>query len=134
MPDGAIPDGVLGQRGALISLNFKAGRGLDRGRACVRRLASTRVARPRRVAKMLEYLPMSSDVARQRRAEARRKSATLTKTSLRAEERDSTPIYGAQAITLVTRLSRSSWSLSGRPVPSYPRAQIPIRFVSGRPT
>lgn len=43
------------------------------------------------------------------------------------------PIHGADAITLLTRLSRESWSLTGQEVVDYPRRAIPCRFVPWPP-
>jgi hypothetical protein len=49
----------------------------------------------------------------------------------RVGERDAelSPVHGAEAISLVTELTRESWALSGRPMPRYARSEIPIRFV-----
>lgn len=69
---------------------------------------------------------------RQARAEARRQRATIVKGTLGAPEHDFDPLSGHAAISLVTRLSAESWSLSGRPQPSYSRREIPCRFVPGR--
>ncbi len=69
------------------------------------------------------------DVGRRQRAEARRARAVLYKTSLSPHERDLTPIRGADAVSLVTRLTRESYSLAGLAEPTYTRAEIPCRFV-----
>jgi hypothetical protein len=74
------------------------------------------------------------DAERRPRAEDRKRSAVLSKSRLGEPERDLTPIRGADAISLVTRLTRESWELSGRPLPTYSRRQIPCRFVPGRLT
>ena|GEM_PF-7036200 len=68
------------------------------------------------------------------RADARRRSAILIKTTLHAVERDLDSIDGPAAISLVTVLSRESWSTSGAPFPEYLRSAIPIRFIAGRRT
>lgn len=47
-------------------------------------------------------------------------------------EPDLSPVYGAEAISLVTQLTRESWSLSGRAWPQYVRSETPYRFVPGR--
>jgi hypothetical protein len=47
-------------------------------------------------------------------------------------EPDLSPVHGAEAISLVTQLTRESWSLSGRPWPRYARSETPYRFVPGR--
>jgi hypothetical protein len=69
---------------------------------------------------------------RARRAEARRKSASLHRTRLQRTEVDLDPVSGAAAVALVAQLTRESWSESGLPLPTYTRADIPIRFVPGR--
>ncbi len=70
---------------------------------------------------------------RQTRAEERRQRAVLRKTSLGAED-DLAPVRGEEAISLVHQLTLTSWSFTGRPLPQYRRADIPCRFVPGRPT
>lgn len=49
-----------------------------------------------------------------------------------SRETDLSPVAGAEAISLVTRLTRESWSLTGRPEPEYVRSAIPCRFVPRR--
>ncbi len=73
------------------------------------------------------------DRQRELRAEARRKRAVLHRTTLAMVESDLHPIRGAEAVSLVTVLSSESWSLGGQPLPSYARADTPIRFVPRRP-
>lgn len=63
------------------------------------------------------------------RAIARSERITLRKARLGEPEADLDPIFGAEAISLVSRLTRSSYSLAGAPLPTYPRAAIPCRFV-----
>jgi hypothetical protein len=70
---------------------------------------------------------------RQARALARSQRATLTKTTL-AGETDPDPIDGAEAVSLLTRLSLESHRLAQLPEPTYTRAQIPVRFVPSRLT
>jgi len=77
---------------------------------------------------------MSDDDERRVRAEARRARAVLRKDTLRAREHDFDPIFGPAALSLATRLTDESWSLSGLPWPSYTRQEIPCRFVRWRPT
>ncbi len=55
---------------------------------------------------------------------------TLSKSRL-GEEEDLHPIRGGEALSLVTRLTAESWSLSGRRLPDYSRREIPCRFVPG---
>ena len=74
------------------------------------------------------------DAKRRERAAARRGRAILHRTHLGDIEPDLTPIAGADAISLVTALSRESWSLKGRAVASYSRREIPCRAVPGRLT
>ena len=70
-----------------------------------------------------------SDDERTARAEVRRLRAVLRKGTLQVREHDFDPVFGLAAISLLTRLSDESWSLSGRPWPSYSRQEIPCRFV-----
>lgn len=76
---------------------------------------------------------MATD-SRQARAAARREAAVLVRTHLKAIETDLDPIQGPEALSLVHRLTRESWRLSGRPFPAYDRATTPFRFVPGRLT
>jgi hypothetical protein len=54
---------------------------------------------------------------------------TVHKSRLRPAERDLSPVRGAEAVSLVHRLTLEAWSLSGRDVPSYARGETPWRFV-----
>lgn len=56
----------------------------------------------------------------------------LHRTNLQAIERDLEPLAGAEAVSLVRRLTAESWALAGGTEPAYTRAQIPCRFVRGR--
>lgn len=70
------------------------------------------------------------DAERRLRADARRRVATIRGASLDAS--DGGPegaISGAEAISLVTTLTRAAWSLAGRPFPSYARKDTPYVFV-----
>ena len=70
-----------------------------------------------------------SDAERKARADARRSRIVLHRTTLHEGEKDLDPVSGEEAISLLTTLSRQSWSMSGRPLPSYTRSEIPIAFV-----
>jgi hypothetical protein len=74
------------------------------------------------------------DEARRRRAEARRENIVLRKTRLDAEGDDVVPCRGTAAVSLVWRLTRESWSLAGRAIPTYRRDETPYRFVPRRST
>ena len=76
----------------------------------------------------------TGDEDRKARAEVRRRTATLHKTRLQDVEADPSPLRGAEAIALVDSLTLTSWSLARRPLPTYSRAHIPVRFVAGRLT
>ena len=69
------------------------------------------------------------DAERRRRADARRGRITLRKSHLQTLEADLSPVRGAEALSLVTRLTRESWAMAGLPEPTYSRAQTPCRFV-----
>jgi hypothetical protein len=71
---------------------------------------------------------------RKARAEKRRQSATLVRSTLKLQDRDPDPIRGAEALSLVWQLTRESWSLAQREIPRYDRPTIPLRFVRGRLT
>lgn len=69
------------------------------------------------------------DAGRRQRAAARRARAVLHKTRLSPEERDLAPVRGADAVSLVLRLTRESYSLAGLEEPKYTRDRIPCCFV-----
>jgi hypothetical protein len=68
-----------------------------------------------------------------RRAQARREWMTLRKTRVGEPEVDFSPTFGAEAISLVHRLTLTSYGLAGLPRPTYTRGTIPCKFVP-RPT
>lgn len=72
---------------------------------------------------------MDEDAARRARAAARRQRMTILRTTHDSNEDACPPIRGEAAVSLATRLSRMAWALSGRPFPTYTRAEIPVRFV-----
>lgn len=74
------------------------------------------------------------DAKRRVRAVARRGRAILSRTHLGDIEQDLSPVTGPEAISLLTALSRESWSLTGRELPTYTRREIPCRAVPGRLT
>lgn len=77
-------------------------------------------------------LSMDGERERRERAEARRSSALLRRTRLLEVEQDFVALRGEEAISLVYRLTRASWSLANRSFPIYSRAETPIRFVAWR--
>jgi hypothetical protein len=72
--------------------------------------------------------------ARLERARRRRETMILRRVSLEAGEEDLTPVFGEDAISLLTQLTRESFGLGGADVPPYTRAQIPCVFLRGRLT
>jgi hypothetical protein len=54
---------------------------------------------------------------------------SLRKARLGDPEVDLSPIFGAEAVSLVHRLTRLSYSLAGQVLPAVPRAQMPCKFV-----
>ena len=70
-----------------------------------------------------------SQAGRKARAKDRRGTTVLHKTRLQAVEHDLSPIDGAEALSLVSRLTIESWSLAGRSM-HYDRAETPYRFVA----
>ena len=75
-----------------------------------------------------------ADGSRQARADARRARAVLHKARLDSAEHDLSPLFGAEAVSLVLALTRESYSLGGLAEPSYARSRIPCQFVPGRLT
>ena len=71
---------------------------------------------------------------RKARAARRRQSAVLHRTTLKRVESDLTPLSGLPAIALVKRLTLESWAEARKPIPTYRREDIPVRFVPGRLT
>jgi hypothetical protein len=69
-----------------------------------------------------------------KRAQARREGMILRKSQLGEPEADLSPVFGADAISLVYRLTRASYSLAGHPHPTYTRELIPWKFVPRRGT
>jgi len=70
---------------------------------------------------------------RKARAVHRRRTVILHRTVLKDLELDLSPLSGPAAVSLVERLTRESWAVAGKLLPTYPREQIPVRFVPGRP-
>lgn len=73
-----------------------------------------------------------SGVNRRARARNRRQAMVLRKTRVQAVDYDFSPVHGAEALSLASRLTIESWALSGRSIPAYGRAETPYRFVSSR--
>ena len=71
---------------------------------------------------------MSDDEARQQRAALRQGTMTLLKTRLGAEPADAT-VRGAQAVSLVGQLTLMAWAMAGRSLPTYSRAETPVKWV-----
>jgi hypothetical protein len=69
-----------------------------------------------------------SDDDRKRRAEHRQRTMTMRRTRL-GEEDDSVRLKGAEAISLVTKLTRMSFGYRQSDAASYTRRDIPVRFV-----
>jgi hypothetical protein len=74
-----------------------------------------------------------AETDREARANNRRRSAAIHKTRLEAYEADLDPIYGAEAVSLVARLTDESWAMAGLEKPQYSRSEIPIFFKPGFP-
>ena len=53
---------------------------------------------------------------------------------LRSAEAEDSRVQGtpAERVALVAQLSREAWSLTGRPVPVYTRANMPFRLITLR--
>lgn len=71
------------------------------------------------------------DQERELRAAERRGRAVIRRVSLKDDTPDPDAIQGADAISLVTQLTRASWSLSGRP--NTPKTGIRYSPLSSRP-
>jgi hypothetical protein len=70
-----------------------------------------------------------SDAERRARADERRGRLTLRKSRLQAREHDLDPLQGADAVSLVHRLTLEAWSLAGKELPCYTRRETRWRFV-----
>jgi hypothetical protein len=75
-----------------------------------------------------------SDQARRLRAQERQSKAIIRKSRTSEPETDVCPIRGAEAVSLVFSLTKSSWALAGLALPDYSRARIPFRFVPRQST
>jgi hypothetical protein len=63
------------------------------------------------------------------RAKARAERMTLRKMRLGEPEADLSPVFGSEAVSLVSKLTRLSYGLANRPAPTYSRAAMPWKFV-----
>jgi hypothetical protein len=68
----------------------------------------------------------------EKRAQARRERMILHKGRVGETEVDFSPVRGAEAVSLVYRLTMASYSLARQPRPTYRRDQIPCKFVPRR--
>lgn len=68
------------------------------------------------------------------RQKDRGKSMTGRVVPLKSREAGDARVAGtpAERIALVARLSSEAWALTGRPLPSYTRATIPVRILTLR--
>ena len=71
----------------------------------------------------------SEERARQERAAKRAKVMVLHKTQLGRGEIDFTPVRGAAAISLATRLTAESFSLARLEPAGHSRQRVAVRFV-----
>ena len=76
---------------------------------------------------------MQDEQARRERAAKRAKRIILHKGRLGQPEVDFTPVRGAAAISLTTRLTIESFSLAGLDSVRGSRRELPVRFVPRRP-
>jgi hypothetical protein len=65
----------------------------------------------------------------EKRAHERQARMSLHKTRLGEPEADFSPVFGAEAVSLVHQLTRISYGLAGYSVSRSPRAQMPCQFV-----
>ena len=70
------------------------------------------------------------ELARRERAARRAETVSIHKGRLGDAPIDFSPVKGAAAISLSTRLTRESFSLARTEAPEYRRDEIPVRFVS----
>jgi hypothetical protein len=68
-------------------------------------------------------------LARKQRAARRAETVSIHKGKLGDAPIDFSPVKGAAAISLLTRLTRESFSLARSQAPAYRREEIPVRFV-----
>ena len=74
-----------------------------------------------------------SNLARRRRALERKARTIVRRTTLQAVDDDGAPICGAEALSLAATLSRAAWAMTGRPISSYRREDIPCVFIPNSP-
>lgn len=74
-----------------------------------------------------------SEMNRKMRATKRRTRMVISRSRFGESEVDDFPVFGAEAISLVTALTHEAWSISGRQRPDYDRMNTPYRFVPGFP-
>jgi len=70
-----------------------------------------------------------ADTERLARAEWRGRHAVILRSQL-DDAADLSPITGAEAISLASRLTIEAWSISGQPWPEYDRPNTPYRFTT----
>lgn len=68
------------------------------------------------------------EAEREARANERRRTMKIRFTTL-DDETDPWPVYGVEAISLVTRLTRDAWNLARKPWPTYDRKHMPLRCL-----
>ena len=68
---------------------------------------------------------------RRERARKRAQRLTTTWTTLEAQSAPPSDLRGVEAIAELTRLSEEAWRLSGRPMPTYSREEMPVRWIPG---
>ena len=69
------------------------------------------------------------ELARRERATERAKVMVIHKARLGEPEFDFTPVRGAAAVSLATRLTIESFSLAGTASVRHARDSVPVRFV-----
>lgn len=65
---------------------------------------------------------------------AKRQNMSARVVPLRSPEAGESRVQGTieERLALVARLSREAWALTGRPLPSYSRATMPVRIITLR--
>jgi hypothetical protein len=57
----------------------------------------------------------------------------LQRATLGGIEPDPVPVRGSEAVSLVERLTRESWTAAGLTFPQYSRQQVPVSFAPRHP-
>jgi len=73
---------------------------------------------------------MNSPASDSEQRRAARGTWRVVKTTLTAPEQPQAPQSPAAALGMMWQLALDAWSMTGRPLPDYPRSRIPVRLAT----